>query len=386
MFHRGILCVMHIGIDGNEANVGQRVGIGQFAYQVLKQLYHLQTWDRYTVMLKRDPGALQTLEERADWRYRVFGPHQFWTQLALPLRLYRSESRPDIFFSPTHYGPRWSPVPTVISVMDLSFIFFPDQFRFRDLYQLRSWTERSVRKARRIITISQSSKHDILHYYGVEPGRVVVAYPGYDVGRYYPKIRDDQNKLEQMRQSYGLTGRYIITIGTLQPRKNHQGLIKAFSRLLKDFPDETDDLSLVIVGKRGWLEDRILTQAAELGIKDRVLFPGFVPDVELPYLLAGASAFGLLSFYEGFGIPVLEAQAVGVPCVISDRSSLPEVGGSAALYVDPEDREAVSIKLAEILRDVDLRDRLRAAGYENVKRFSWRSCAETVYDVLIRNG
>jgi glycosyltransferase involved in cell wall biosynthesis len=375
---------MRIGIDGNEANVRERVGIGQFAFRVLQEFYQGGSGHSFDVYLKQKPLHLQTMVERkGSWRYRLARPRPFWTQFALPLKLYRDRRRLEVFFSPTHYAPRFCPAPAVISVMDLSFLFFARQFRKRDLYQLKLWTAASVRRAAKIVAISESTRADLLREYRLPGEKVVVAHPGYDRERYHEKIKKQRSKIEKVKAKYGVKGDYLISVGTLQPRKNHVRLVEAFQRLVsRPESGRSGGLSLVVVGKRGWLEGPIFQKVGELGLKGRVILPGFVPDEDLPYLLAGAEVFCLVSLYEGFGIPVLEAMAVGVPAVISGVSSLPEVGGEAAVYVDPRDADQISRVLADLLAQPRKRRQLSRAGLENVKRFSWSKCAAAILDVL----
>lgn len=169
---------MVIGIDGNEANVEKRVGIGEYAYELLRQFEKLETRNSKFEIYLKSPPLSHMPKEREGWRYIVFGPTFLWTQFALPLKLFTTRNRPDIFFSPTHYGPRFSPVPTAISIMDLSFIHYPDMFRQKDLRQLRSWTAYSARQARLIFTISEFSKNDIIREYKIASDRVVVTHLG----------------------------------------------------------------------------------------------------------------------------------------------------------------------------------------------------------------
>ena len=191
---------MLIGIDGNEANIKNRVGVGEYAFQVLKHLKKFQipptspeaprgktsTSPRFRgasklqfqIYLKENP--LPDLpKETEGWKYKVFGPKKFWTQFALPLNLYLSRPRPDVFFTPSHYAPRFCPVPCVISIMDLSFLKFPEMFRKKDLFQLKHWTAYSVKRAVRILTISKATKDDIIRYYKVPEEKIVVTYLGY---------------------------------------------------------------------------------------------------------------------------------------------------------------------------------------------------------------
>lgn len=366
---------MIIGIDGNEANVEQRVGISEYAFELLKEFRKYEVGSmKYEVYLKTLP--LKTLpQEDENWRYRVIGPKELWTQVRLPFDLYLHKPRPDVFFSPTHYAPRFSPVPTIVSVMDLSYIFFPELFNKSDLYQLRNWTAYSVRQASRILTISKYSKNAIIEEYGVSEDRVVVTYPGLkEMIGLTPQIYT----MNRLQSHYGIHDRYILFVGTLQPRKNIVRLVEAFSQAVED----EKDLQLVIVGKKGWMYEEILAAPKKFNVEERVKFLDFVSDEELPSLYQHAECFVLPSLYEGFGLPVLEAMQYGCPVITSKVSSLPEAGGDAALYVDPEDVADIAKKIKRLLSDKALRKEMIEKGKKQVAKFSWEKTARETLAVL----
>jgi len=351
---------MLIGIDGNEANVKNRVGSNIYSYQLLQQFHKLKA--NFIIYLKNEP--LPDLPAaRSWWRYRVLKPGRFWTQWRLPLDLYLHQPWPDIFFSPGHYGPRWCPMPLIISVLDLSYIFFPKMFKKRDLFQLRQWTNQSIKKAARILTISQFSKNAIIDYYGLESDKVVVTYLG----------MNQKTQSAGWRTKYGLDGDYILYVGTLQPRKNLSRLIEAFSQL------QGQALKLVIVGKKGWLYDKIFAKVKELNLEKKVIFTGFVPDNELSTFYQNAKCFVLVSLYEGFGLPVLEAMHYGCPVIASNVSSLPEIVSDAGVLVDPEDVNAIAAGIKKAIKN---RKELAIKGKKQAQKFSWEKCARQTLKVL----
>ncbi len=367
---------MLIAIDGNEANIEGRVGIGQFAYEVLSQFAKLKSPDvRFEIYLKRRPVS-DMPRATSGWAYKVFGPRPLWTQLALPYHLYREKPRPDVFFTPSHYAPRFSPVPTVVSIMDLSYLFFPEYFKSSDLKQLKSWTAYSVKKAARVVTISNSTKDDIIAEYGVLPKNVSVVYSGIKSGI---SLAPHIYSMEELKAKYGIKDSYILFVGTLQPRKNISRLIEAFSYLSEKSRQETD---LVIVGKKGWLYEDILAAPRKFGVPEQVKFLDFVPDDELGELYKHAQCYVLPSLYEGFGLPVLEAMQYGCPVITSKVSSLPEAGGDAVLYVDPENSKDIAEKIEKLLSDNDLRKKLIDKGKLQVKKFSWEKTARETLAVL----
>ncbi|MBI2613602.1 MAG: glycosyltransferase family 4 protein [Candidatus Levybacteria bacterium] len=372
---------MLIGIDGNEANVDEKVGIGEYAFELLRQFEQFRINNlEFRIYLKNKPNK-DLPEERNGWKYRVIGPKKFWTQFALPFDLFFNKNRPDVFFTPTHYAPRFSSIPTAVSVMDLSYIHFPDLFKRYDLYQLNNWTAYSVRNASAVFTISRASKGDIIKTYKTKDDKVVVTYPG------IKKLSD----MSEASSKFEIKGKYILFVGTLQPRKNIVRLIEAFSRICHPERSEgsrdssakpQNDISLVIVGKKGWLYDEILEAPSKFGVEKRVKFLDFVEDKDLPLLYKKALCFALPSLYEGFGLPVLEAMKYGCPVVISSVSSLPEVGGDAALYVDPLSVGDIAKKLELIINDNDLRQSLIKKGHEQVKKFSWEKTAKETLKTL----
>lgn len=374
---------MRIGIDGNEANISDRVGSGMYAFQLLKHLYELDTWNEYTVYLKSKP-VFDMPVERIGWKYKVIGPEKLWTQFALPIQLLLDSAHLDIFFSPGHYAPRFSLIPTVVSVLDLAYMKFPETFKKSDLMQLKSWTKYSVKNANHVITISESSKKDIVNFYRVSPEKVTVTYIGYDTETFHPVT--DQTQIDAVLNKYGFKQPYLLYLGTLQPRKNIVRLIQAFKDLISQEKYSDLGLKLVIVGKKGWLYQEILEEAKKLNIADIVIFTGYVSDDEKPALLSGAIAYCLPSLYEGFGIPVLEAMACGTPVVVSQISSLPEVVGEYGVLVDPYNVKSISGGLKLLVKDTALREQMRQNGLRWVQQFDWMNTAKMTLGVLERVG
>ncbi len=367
---------MIIGIDGNEANVGTKVGIGQYASELLKQFYTLKPKDiQFRVYLKSEPQEhLPTASD--NWQYTVVKPPKFWTQFGLPLHLYTTRNKPDIFFSPTHYAPRFCPVPSVISIMDMSFEYFPELFAKKDLHQLQSWTRYSAKNAAKILTISEASKNDIIKFYGIDKSKITVTYLG---------VREDLEEgktisMDTLNEKYKVNTKYILFVGTLQPRKNIERLIEAYSLLKsksKDF-----EYSLVIIGKKGWLYEPILAAPKKYNVEDSVKFLDFVPDEDMPAFYKNATCYVLPSLYEGFGLPVLEAMKYDCPVITSNVSSLPEAGGEAAVYCDPTNIQDIADKIEKVVSDENLRTEMIQKGKEQRKKFSWEKTAKQTLEAL----
>lgn len=370
---------MTIGIDINEANIGQRVGANQVAFAMINALVeNLFEGDKIIALAKERP--LPDLPVTSDkLSYEIFGPGKMWVLTGLTKRLFLNKPRLDVLFSPGHYTPLLSRVPAVIYLMDLAYERFGSEyFTTYDINQLKRWTPLSIKKAKHVLTISEFSKSEIISFYQTPAEKITVVYPGFDRLIYHSKI--PKTKQRQVRKKYGISGKYFLYVGTLQPRKNLGKLIEAFAKL------KNKQVKLVIGGKKGWLYDQIFEQARELKLENRVLFLGFVPNEDLPGLIKGSQAYVLPSLYEGFGMPPVEAQAVGVPVVVSRVSSLPEVIGESGIYIeDPNSVNGIKEALEKVL---SLKKSERAtiieAGKENTKRFDWNLSAIKLLAILKR--
>lgn len=368
--------MIRIGIDGNEANVERRVGIGEYAFQLLTYFEKISSDDPsidFHIYLKHTPNS-DFPPSRNGWQYHMVKPEKLWTQIGLPFYLYTHRKDLDVFFSPSHYAPRFSPIPTVVSIMDVSYLHFPETFAKKDLYQLETWTRYSVMNAKKVFTISEASKNDIIKFYSKQENDVVVTHLG---------IKDieaeiTKKTMEEIQKKYNLSKNYFLFVGTLQPRKNITRLVEAFSVISK----KNEDLQLVIVGRKGWKYDEILLSPEKYEVKDKVIFLDFVPDEDLPSLYANAISYVLPSLYEGFGLPVLEAMKYDCPVITSNISSLPEAGGDAALYVNPENVQEIASIMEKLSLDSDLRKELIHKGREQVKKFSWEKTAKETLAVL----
>lgn len=374
---------MIIGIDGNEANVSKRVGISEYAYWLLHYFARFAAEGKtpgvqFTIYLKQPPFK-GLPEETKNWRYKVVGPGKLWTQFGLPINLFLGKPKPDLFFSPTHYAPRFSPVPSVISVMDLSFLRFPELFDKADMYQLKNWTKYSVKKAKKIVTISNSSRNDIIETYQISEDRVQTIYPGI---KQTVSLQPRVYAMNELKAKYNISDNYILFVGTLQPRKNIGRLIEAFSKI-KKLESGIKNLQLVVIGKKGWLYEEILEAPKKFGVEDRVKFLEGINDEELAVFYKHALCYVLPSLYEGFGLPVVEAMKHGCPVITSNVSSLPEAGGDAALYVDPEDVDDIAEKIIKLINNKDLQKELAEKGKKQAAKFSWEKTAKETLKVLV---
>lgn len=369
---------MTIGIDGNEANVPQKVGVSVYTFKLLEHFQKAANPDlKFIVYLKKAPHV-DLPDENDFFTYKVVSGPFLWSQIFLPFALLKnrfSRNRIDVFFSPAHYAPRLSPCPVVVTVHDVAYLHFPNEFLKKDLYQLKNWTEYSVRKAKKVIAVSKATKKDVMTHYGIADRDIEVVYNGFE----------KNIELEQAIPPVPpVKSPYVLYVGTIQPRKNINTLIRAFTLFNKSHPD----YNLVITGKKGWLFDEIFKEARDLYLNNKIVFTGFVSDEELVYLYRHAFCFVLPSLYEGFGIPLLESMSFGAPAISSYASSLPEVGGEAALYFDPNDVKDLAGRLEVLHSDKKLRRELINKGAERIKQFSWTTCAQNTLQVLqaVGNG
>ncbi len=334
---------------------------------------------RWRLYFNRPPASSSLFTDHPHVEHRVIPFPRLWTHLRLGWEV--AHHPPDLLFVPAHVLPLWTRPPALVTVHDLGYRHFPEAHPPGQRWYLEWSTRHNARRAAAILADSEATRADLTRHYGTDPDRIVVAYPGLDPT--LAPARDPQ-RIARTLARYGIRRPYLLYLGTLQPRKNLVRLVEAFARLQSRLDPDDRGLSLVLAGRRGWLYDGLFRRVRTLGLEGRVLFPGYVDDADKAALLSGALAFVFPSLYEGFGFPVLEAQVCGTPVVCSDRSSLPEVAGDAALLVDPMDVEALAAALYRVVTEPGLRATLIERGRANVRRFSWESCAQTVLEVMGR--
>jgi glycosyltransferase involved in cell wall biosynthesis len=355
-------------------------GVHQYIYHLLRHLEQVEGGLSYTVLLgdgELPPDvALRVLQSRLPtsrpaWRI-------LWEQLVQPWVLRQIEA--DLVHGPVFVGPLLASCPTVITIHDLSFYRFPDLFRPANRLYLKVVTRLSAQRARRLIAVSSHAAAETTRLLSVPPGRIDVVYHGVD-----PAFRPlPVDKVAAFRRRQGLPERFVLFVGTLEPRKNLTRLVEAFSRICAD-----DDVGLALVGAKGWLYDEVFARIEALELGDRIIFPGYVTNGELPFWYNAATFLAYPSIYEGFGLPILEAQACGTPVITSEVSSLPEAAGDGALMVDPYDVEALATGMGRLLADSQLREELQARGRAHAAGFSWpRTAADTatVYRRALSKG
>ena len=278
----------------------------------------------------------------------------------------------DIVHYPASIGPVIHPgYPTVITVHDLSFLRHPEWFRKNRAWYYKHWVERSVRIADHIIADSNATAEDLMTLLHIPAARITVAHLG--VTPHFRPASEDHIAL--IRETYNLPRNFFLYVGTLEPRKNVARLIRAWSMVAGDIPQD-----LVLAGRRGWKLKSVHQAWSRSPYRDRIHFPGYIQQEHLPALLCAADGFTWPSLFEGFGLPPLEAMACGTPVLTSNTSSLPEVVGDAALTVSPRDTQAMAKALLRLSRERQLQEDLRQAGLQRAAQFSWKKTANTVID------
>lgn len=368
---------MLIGIDASRAAVQHRTGTETYSVHVIRELLRLGRHHQFRLYTNGALPAdlLWSGPAPAHVEVRSIPFRRLWTHMRLSLETVIHE--PDVLFIPAHVLPLFHPRRSMVTVHDLGYLHYPEAHTSRDRRYLDWSTRWNARRATVVLADSEATRSDLIRLYGAAPEKIHVVYLGRDA-RLTRVI--DAPRLDGIRARYGLCGRYLLYVGTLQPRKNLERVIQAFERIC-GLP-ALADLQLVLAGKQGWLYETLFRQVVRAGLQGRVIFPGYIADEDLGALLSGAEAFVFPSLYEGFGIPVLEAGGCGVPVITSNTSSLPEVAGDAALLVDPLDVDAIADAMYRLVSDPSLRAELARRGLENVKRFSWEKCARETLAVL----
>ena len=361
-----------LGIDGRLANCEQRSGAGRFCREVLYALGYLTDHGvRLRVYLDRPPVP-GFAPPRATLINLGTGP--FWTHRLLAREL---RARPtDVFFSPVTQLPFGCRIPSLVTVLDLAVRRHADRFPRRKRISMRVQTDYAIRHARHFLAISQATADDLQTFYGVDSDRITVAHLGADE-RFFdaePSTSEGGSILDTLPE------RYVLYLGQMQPRKNLPRLIEAYGRVCAQHTDLPHHL--VLAGGMGWQNASIYEAARTSPVAERIHFLDFLPDEQLPALVARADVLALVSLWEGFGLPVVEAMAAGTAVLASNVSSLPEVVGDAGILVDPLQSDAIAHGLTRLLTDPALRTICEQLGRARAERFRWEKTAAAIVDAV----
>jgi glycosyltransferase involved in cell wall biosynthesis len=381
---------MHVAINAQLVSFTEsyrNAGVSRYTYHLVEGLARYGADQQYTAFVSaREEVVPRFPQERmrlvaARWPTASPAQRVLWEQVALPDLLRRLHV--DVFHAPVNVLPARLPCASVVTIHDLGFLRYPQFLRpARRIYQ-RTFTTRSARAATRVIAVSESTRQDVIAL-GVPPERVRVVYNAVEE-RFQPEA--DPARLQAFRDQHGLPQRFVLYLGTLEPRKNLIGLLEGYARLRALEPDAP---ALVLAGAKGWYYDAIFERVRALGVERAVTFAGYVRDEEQPLWYAAAELFVYPSLFEGFGLPVVEAMACGVPVITSNVSSLPEVAGDAAMQVDPHDYYTLAHTMRSVLRDNEARHRLIARGLSRAQWFSAKrmiqGCRDTYAEAFSAAG
>ena len=360
---------MRIAIDAH--SIGTRLGGNEsYAANLIEALAQIDSVNRYTLYVTTAEAIDRYRQRWPNFLVRSTRPHTPLIRIPLILSAELRKNPVDVLHV-QFTAPPFCPCPFVVSVHDLSFEHLPQTFHRRSRTQLRLTVRHSVRRAARVLTLSEHTRNDVIETYGIA-GPMIEVIPIAASPKFQP-VRDDK-ELQRVRHTYRITSDYILSVGSIQPRKNLVRLVRSYT-LLRDKLGADKLPKLVFVGKRAWLYDETLRALEDASLGDSVILTGYVPESDLPALYSGATCFVYPSIFEGFGLPPLEAMQCGTPVIIGNRTSLPEVVGDAAFAVDPFDVNAIAGAIEQILNKPALRDELRVRGLERAKMFDWHETA-----------
>lgn len=392
-----------IGIDASRAFLPKRTGIEEYSYQIIKAL-RSELAEEQVILYVRGTDNLQRttnnqtvdcqLEIPSGWKVKELWSPRFWTQGRLSLEMLFH--KPDVLFVPAHTVSWIHPKNTVVTIHGLEYEFCPEAYSLWDRWYMRFSIKNSCRWASKIIAVSENTKRDLVRLYGVPEEKIKVVYEGNSNEQLTTDnlqrttederlILDDEglgikNKELGDDSKFKISKPYFLFIGRIEMRKNVGRMIEAFDLFKKKYGTNH---TLVLAGKPGYGYEKIRNQKLGIQHAGDIVELGYVSEEEKWGLLRGADGFLFPSLYEGFGLPILEAQSVGIPVLTSNTSSLPEVSGeSGAVFVNPESVEDITFGMEKLALERDFRNAIIESGFKNVARFSWEKCAKEIAEAL----
>jgi glycosyltransferase involved in cell wall biosynthesis len=344
--------------------LGKKSGFGFYVKNLVENLKKIDTQNEYFLIDSGKNKDLRTYE-------RIW-----WDQVKFVKKV--KLIKPDVVHKTCFSVPKFGNFKKVVTIHDIIPILYPENFSMSSRFYFTKLMPWSYKFADYIITISESAKKDLVEKLGLDENKIKVIYEA--AGSEF-RVITDLNRIEEVKKKYGISGNYILNVGTLEPRKNLEFLVNVFNDIRKLRYSDIGDLKLVIAGKKGWRYENIFLLIKELNLQDKVIFTDYVEEGDLPYLYNGAKLFAFPSIYEGFGLPILEAMKCGVPVISSNSSSLPEVVGDAGILIDPKNKEVWVKNIIEVLKSPEKQIMMKADGLKQADKFSWKKCAEETLEV-----
>lgn len=358
-----------VGIDASRSNTMQRTGTEYYSYEIIREILKLQKPNVAFRLYSKTP--LDYLPKSETVENKVMPFVKLWSQIRLSFEIYQNP--PSVLFVPAHTIPIYHGKKTVVTLHDIGFKYFPELYTPLERYYHDWCMGFSVKHANHIIAISEATKKDLVSVYKADPGKITVIYHGYDSEKYFVK-KENNEKLEKILP-------YIYFIGRLEAKKNITTLVKAFARLKED---PSIKHKLVLAGRPGYKYEDIkeLINGLDQRIKDDIVELGYVSDDDAPLYMRNADIFAFPSNFEGFGMPLVEAMACGVPVVASETTSIPEIVGGAGLLHSVKDDKELSEKFMLLIKDNREYKKYQELGLDRASCFSWRDAAQNTLEVI----
>lgn len=391
---------MRIGIDCRtilNPGYGENAGVGHYTYFLVSNLLKIDKKNQYVLFFdnllsKNAAESMIAGSSNAAIRFFPFHRYKHYLPFAFSHILVSAallKEKLDVFHSPAYTLPLSYKGKSIVTVHDLAIYkhpeWFPKKFLIGQNFSTKTLVPQSFKKAEKIIAVSEHTKKDLKEIFKIKDNKIKVIYEGVE-SRNVPEeseaVCGAEGKVcfDDIKVKYGLKNDYVLFLGTIEPRKNITALVRAFCSLSLKNRELGKNYRLVLAGAKGWKNEKIFSEInackKKPGLEGVVKYIGYVPGKEKFSLMKYSTCFVFPSFYEGFGLPVLEAMSVGVPVITSDVSSLPEIAGEAAILVSPTETENISRALEKVLTDRDLQSELSKKGIIQAKKFSWEKCAE----------
>lgn len=377
---------MKIGVDCRkilDPNNYERAGVGHYVYYLAKYLVK-ENKEHEIIILVADKEIKEKIKVEFDLsnyskvkikafplsRFKNFLPF-IHSHVIVPLYLY--SLRLDLYHNLVTGLPLFYFKKSIITAHDLAIFIHPEWFPRGQWFSRKILVPTSLRRAEKIIAISENTKKDLINIFKILENKIKVFYPGAPVDSGVLPV-----DLDYLKNKFGVGGKYILFLGTIEPRKNIQGLVRAFKSIIINHRELNSGLELVIAGAKGWKYEEIFILISDINLENKVKYIGYVTPEEKLGLMKNALVFAFPSFYEGFGLPVLEAMELGVPVVSSNTSAIPEVAGNAGILVDPQKKSDLEEAIIKVISDEGLRTRLGEEGKRQAKKFSWQKSAREI--------